>query len=176
VATAGLAVGAFSFLLSSNTPPHTADAALLGAMAAISAVVLGVGDEVAIFLIDIDSALLFKEFFSRIARLAVQAFAFLTIYALLIVAFGAICALVDAMSAAPQFRVDGVSRFIDFGDSLYFSLTTLSLVSYGDITPATSLTRVLAAVEIIIGLLMVFFGVNEIMNYSRDHRRNPPEG
>ena len=168
------AVGAFSFLLPADIKPQNADAALLGAMAAISAVVLGVSDEVAIFLID--SALLFEEFFGRIARLAVPAFAFLTIYALLIITFGAIYALVDATSAVPQFRVDGALHAIGFAESLYFSLTTLSSVGYGDITPATSLTRVLAAVEIISGLLMLLFGVNEILNYSRDRRRHPPEG
>jgi hypothetical protein len=48
-------------------------------MSAIGLIILGVSRSVAIFLVD--AGLLFEEFFARMSRLAIPAFAFLTLYA-----------------------------------------------------------------------------------------------
>ena len=64
------------------------DRAFLLSMLVIGLIVLGVSRHVAIFLVD--AGLLFDEFFQRMSRLAVPAFAFLTFYALLVILFASI--------------------------------------------------------------------------------------
>ena len=60
----------------------------------------------------------------------------------------------------------GVSTFFE---SLYFSVTTLATVGYGDIVPLSNLVRMLAAFEVIVGVLLILFGVSELLEYAR-HR------
>ena len=61
------------------------DMVFLGAMSIIGLIVLTVSREVAIFLVD--AGLLFEEFFSRVARLFIPAFAFFTFYSLIVILF-----------------------------------------------------------------------------------------
>ena len=81
--------------------------------------------------------------------------------------------LVDRLSTVPAFLVDGVRTTISFSDSLYFSLITMSTVGSGDITPAADAVRVVAAIEIILGILLFLFGFAEIMRYVREADRKP---
>jgi hypothetical protein len=70
-------IGATVVLLSHAFGPFlNPDLVFLGAMALIGAIVLSVSRDVAIFLVD--AGLLFKEFFRRISRLVIPAFAFVT--------------------------------------------------------------------------------------------------
>jgi voltage-gated potassium channel len=62
-----------------------------------------------------------------------------------------------------------VVRTIDFPESLYFSLTTLSTAAYGDIFPVSNAARVIVALEIVCGILLLLFGFNEIISYSRQY-------
>lgn len=166
------AVGAVSFLVPGiGIAGAFVDVALLAASGAIALIVFAVSRDIAIFLRD--TGMLFDEFFQRITALAVPAFAFLTFYSLLVILFAALYSVLDRVLGGTDFRIDGVVRAITFPESLYFSLMTLSTVGYGDIAPASSAIRLIAAAEIVSGILLLLFGFNEIFSFSRshDHRR-----
>ena len=162
-------VGALTFLLpEGGLSTAVLDGIFLAAMGTIAAIVLVASRDVAVFLLD--TGLLFEEFFGRASRLIVPAFAFLTFYSLVVILFAAVFSALDRLTQIAHFRIDGAIRPISFAESLYFSVTTLSTVGYGDIAPATGLARVLVGLEIVTGVLLLIFGVNEIINYSRDRR------
>lgn len=164
-----LGVGALTFFLPHGSSRAVAQAAgLIGGMLVISTIVFVVSHNVAVFLLD--TGLLFEAFFERIARLIVPAFAFLTFYSLLVILFALFYSIADHLSAWPNFRIDGVTRALNFPESLYFSLTTLSTVGYGDISPASNLVRLLSAFEIVCGILLLLFGFNEIFSFAQEHR------
>jgi len=163
------AIGALTFLTHDRDwGPLAYDAAFLAAMSAISAIVVLVSREVSIFLLD--TGLLFEEFFRRMERLAVPAFAFFTFYSFLVIVFGAIYRILDHLAPVALFRVNGVEQKISFADSLYFSIVTLSTLGYGDIVPAVNLSRVVVALQIVCGILLLLFGFSEIIAYTRDRR------
>jgi voltage-gated potassium channel len=163
-------VGALSFFVpAASLAGVWVDGALLIACGAIALIAFGVSYDIAVFLSDTGS--LFDEFFRRIAALAVPAFAFLTFYSLLVILFAAIYSVLDHAMGAANFRIDGAVRAITFPESLYFSLMTLSTVGYGDIAPASSIIRLVAAAEIVSGILLLLFGFNEIFSFSRSHDR-----
>jgi voltage-gated potassium channel len=163
-------VGALTF-----TMPHGPDAVavqtagMLGGMLVISAIVYAVSHDVAVFLLD--TGILFEAFFARAARLMVPAFAFLTFYSLLVIVFASFYSIVDHLTAAPNFRIDGVLRPLRFPETLYFSLTTLSTVGYGDVSPASNLVRLVSGVEIVCGILLLLFGFNEIFSFAQVEAR-----
>jgi voltage-gated potassium channel len=162
-------VGGLTFLIpEQGVSPATLDWIFLAAMLVISAVVMVASRDVAIFLLD--TALLFEEFYERAKRLIVPGFAFLTSYSLMVILFGSIYSALDRLTAIPHFRIGSELRPIRFGESLYFSVTTLSTVGYGDIAPATGLARILVGFEILCGVLLLIFGVNEVLNYARGGR------
>jgi len=173
-------IGALTFLVPRVEPSQAlVNTALVAACAAIALIVFGASRDIAMFLRE--TGLLFDEFFRRGAGLVVPAFAFLSFYSLLVIAFAALYAVLDQAAGGANFRVDGVVRAITFPESLYFSLMTLSTVGYGDIAPATSGIRVIAAAEIVSGILLLLFGFNEIFSFAgrRDrerHRRHGEEG
>ncbi|HXS41886.1 MAG TPA: potassium channel family protein [Stellaceae bacterium] len=163
-------VGALSFLVpGAELSAEWVDVVLVAACGAIALIVFFVSRDVAEFLRD--TGLLFDEFFRGIAGLAVPAFAFLSFYSLLVILFAAFYSVLDHAMGGASFRIDGVVRAISFSESLYFSLMTLSTVGYGDIAPASSAIRLLAAAEIVSGILLLLFGFNEIFSFSRVHRR-----
>lgn len=169
-----LALGAATFAV----PGHglsTAwyDALFLGAIGTTALIVLFVSREVAIFLLD--TGLLFEDFFKRISRLVVPTFAFLTFYTLLIVVFACLYRIVDVYTVAPHFRIAGEVREIAFLESLYFSVITLSTVGYGDIVPTSDPIRVIAAVQIVLGVLLLLFGFTEIRRYTVEQEERERE-
>jgi len=139
-------------------------------MGLIGVIVLLVSKHVALFLVDI--GLLFDEFLSRISRLTIPAFAFLTFYALLVIFFGAIYSIISQHAPGAHFRVNTVERSLTFLEAIYFSIVTMSTVGYGDIVPASNLTRVIASVQVLFGVLLLLFGVSELLEYTREHRVN----
>jgi voltage-gated potassium channel len=163
------AIGVLGFLIPAGMSTATLDALFLAAMGIIAIVVLLASRDVAIFLLD--TGLLFEEFFARAARLTVPVFAYLTFYSLAVIVFGSVYSGIDHLTHAAHFQVDGVLRELSFAESLYFSLITLSMVGYGDIVPAANPIRVLVAIEIVCGIVLLLFGFNEIIGYSRDNRR-----
>lgn len=164
-------VGALTFPLSGlGLDQHSYTLVFLASMALIGAMVFAASVSVCTFLID--TGLLFEEFFANIARLVVPGFAFFTFYSLLVILFAAIYRIIDHYSAMHHFVIGGVARDIDFAESLYFSLVTISTVGYGDIAPASDLTRVIVAIQIMLGVLLLLFGFWEIMSYARERRRH----
>ncbi len=165
-----LAVGALTFFVPTVAgSPGLIDAALLAASSAIAVIAFAVSRDIAVFLRDTGS--LFDEFFRRIAALVIPAFAFLTFYSLLVILFASLYAVLDHAMGGANFRIDGVARAITFPESLYFSVMTLSTVGYGDIAPASSAIRVVAAAEIVSGILLLLFGFNEIFSFARSQDR-----
>ncbi len=168
------AIGGVTFALpGSGLPTAWYEALFLVAMGAIAVIVLFVSREVAIFLLD--TGLMFEDFFKRISGLVVPTFAFVTFYTLLVVIFACLYRIVDAFTLAKHFRIDGDLREIGFLESLYFSVITLSTVGYGDIIPATDVIRVVAAVQIVLGVLLLLFGFTEIRRYTVEQEERERE-
>ena len=167
-----LAIGAITFTLPGlDLGQSTLSAAFLVAMAAIAGIVLLVGPNVATFLID--TGLLFEAFFEQARRAFVAVFAFLTFYSVLVIVFAALYRILDVAATAPNFVVGGRPRDISFAESLYFSVVTMATVGYGDITPLSDLARLLAAIQVVVGILLLLFGFSEILSYARDRGRPP---
>jgi voltage-gated potassium channel len=145
------------------------DVTLLAAMGVIGLIVFADSHDVVTFLIDI--GLLLEEFVTRISRLTIPAFAFLSFYAILVIAFAAVYGLISRSSAYHHFRIVDEYRSLTFFESLYFSVITLATVGYGDIVPSSNLVRMLAAFEVIVGVLLILFGVSELLEYA--HERQP---
>lgn len=169
-------IGGTTFLVPGNVfEPGTADAVFLAAMAAISVIVVFASRDVATFLLD--SGLLFEEFFQSAARLLVPAFAFLTFYSMLVIVFACIYRILDRFTDLPQFVINGNPETIGFADALYFSIITVSTVGYGDVVPMSDSVRVIVAIQIIFGVLLLLFGFTEIFAYARERlRERPREG
>jgi voltage-gated potassium channel len=147
--------------------------AFLLSMLAIGSIVFAVSRSVAIFLVD--AGLLFEEFFRRMSKLAVPAFAFLTFYALLVILFASIFSIVSQFAGGDHFRVGSITRAISFSEAIHFSIVTISTVGYGDIVPASNIARLIASVEVICGVMLLLFGVSELLEYTREHRRHRSE-
>ena len=163
-------IGAFTFVLPGlQLEVWALNAVFMGAMALIGLIVMLVSRDVAAFLIE--TGLLFEDFFERVSGLVIPAFAFLTFYSLDVVIFGSIYRIIDRFSTARNFLINENAIEISFSDSLYFSLVTLSTVGYGDITPGTNLIKVIAAAQVVTGVMLLLFGFSEIMNYSRSNSR-----
>ncbi len=145
------------------------DVTLLAAMGVIGLIVFAVSHDVATFLIDI--GLLLEEFVTRISRLTIPAFAFLSFYAILVIAFAALYGIISRSSAYHHFRIGDEYRSLTYFESLYFSVITLATVGYGDIVPSSNLVRMLAAIEVIVGVLLILFGVSELLEYAHERQR-----
>lgn len=159
-------VGVLCFLLPLNRlDPAPQGLALLLAMTVIAAMpALAVRDVVALL---VDVALIIEELAARIRHVVVPAVAFLLLYALLVIAFGAFYRIADGLSAMPLFHgPDGPLR-VSFPDALHFSVVTFSTVGYGDIRPHDDGIRVLASIQVITGQLLLLFGFAEIMRSRR---------
>jgi voltage-gated potassium channel len=168
------AVGALTSFLPHGEGSETMQTAgLIAAMFLISTIVFAVSRDVAVFLLD--TGILFEEFFSRITRLVVPAFAFLTFYFLLVVVFASAYFIADHLSGQSNFRLEGVARPLTFPESLYFSVMTLSTVGYGDIAPASNAARFMVAFEVVCGILLLLFGFNEIFSFAQEHARRNRE-
>jgi voltage-gated potassium channel len=164
-------VGALTFLVPGrDLHPAAADTVFLAAMGAIAVVVVFASRDVATFLLD--SGLLFEEFFQNASRLLVPAFAFLTFYSMLVIVFACAYRIVDRFTEGPQFMINGVAVTITFAQALYFSVITVSTVGYGDVVPVTDSVRVIVAIEIICGVLLLLFGFTEIFGYARERLRD----
>jgi voltage-gated potassium channel len=148
------------------------DMVFFGAMALIGLIVLIVSRDVAIFLVD--AGLLFREFFRRVSRLVIPAFAFVTFYSLIVILFASAYRLISAYPSQPHFRVGDALRGLNFSEAVYFSIGTISTVGYGDITPYSNLARVLSSVEVFCGIMLLLFGVSELLEYARERHHERP--
>ncbi|MFC3227070.1 ion channel [Marinibaculum pumilum] len=140
------------------------------AMLAISLLIAWVSAEVAAFLVE--TSLLFADLFARFARLGQPIFAFLSFYSLIVIVFAALYRVIDRLAATPQFMIGDVPGRLEFADALYFSIVTLSTLGYGDVVPLAPVVKVLVAIQVVLGLLLLLFGFGEIISAGR---RPPPE-
>ena len=65
----------------------------------------------------------------------------------------------------------GALRGLSFSESIYFSIGTISTVGYGDIIPYSNLARILSSLEVFCGIMLLMFGVSELLEYAREHRQ-----
>ena len=170
------AVAVLSLALPINRAgPGTQTLALVAAMALVAAVsAASVGDVVRLLA---DIAAIFREVTRRLALLAVPVAAYCSLWALLSVVFGCLYRIADGLSQQPLFHgPDGPLR-VGFPAALHFSAVTLSTVGYGDILPADDGVRLLAAVQAVMGQLLLLFGFYEIMRGSQagTPMAEPPE-
>ena len=164
-------IGATVILLSHAFGPFlNLDMVFLAAMALIGLIVLSVSRDVAIFLVD--AGLLFKEFFRRVARLIIPAFAFVTFYSIIVILFASAYRLMSAYTSHPHFRVGDALRGLSFSEAIYFSIGTISTVGYGDIIPYSNLARVVSSIEVFCGIMLLLFGVSELLEYARERRQD----
>jgi len=163
-------IGALTYLIPGHVAGQmTTNVLFLGSMAGIAAVVLFASVDIATFLLD--SGLLFEEFFKEAARLLLPVSAFFTFYSLVVIVFGCIYRILDRFADTPQFTVGGALQEISFADALYFSIVTVSTVGYGDMTPTGETVRIIVAVEILLGVVLLLFGFSEILNYTHERMR-----
>jgi len=166
-------IGATVVLLSHAFGPFlNQDLVFFGAMALIGVIVLAVSRDVAIFLVD--AGLLFKEFFRRVSRLVIPAFAFVTFYAVIVILFASSFRLISVYTSQAHFRVEGALRGLSFSEAMYFSIGTISTVGYGDIIPYSNLARVLSSIEVFCGIMLLLFGVSELLEYARERHQDRP--
>ena len=164
-------IGAIVILLSRTVGSVlNMDMVFLGAMSLIGLIVLTVSRDVAVFLVD--AGLLFKEFFRRVSRLVIPAFAFVTFYSLIVILFASAYRLISVYIPESHFNVGGALRGLSFSESIYFSIGTISTVGYGDIIPYSNLARVLSSFEVFCGIMLLLFGVSEMLEYAREHRQD----
>ena len=163
------AIGLFSFALPSFAwSPEREGLTLFVSMGAVALIVFLLSPRVSVFLLL--AGLMFERFFDRVVGLVVPAFAFLTFYSMLVILFACIYRIIDLYVPGAHFNFNGSPHRVDFSDSLYFSIVTMSTLGYGDIAPASELVRALTAVEIVGGVLLLLFGFSEIMRYAQDQR------
>jgi voltage-gated potassium channel len=145
-------------------PPADQGTALLFAMGLVSVLAFMASRDIAVFLID--TGILFEDFSVNASRLVKPAFAFFTWYSLLVIVFACLYTIIDRFSSTVHFIVGGEGRDIQFPEALYVSVVTLSTVGYGDIVAHSAAARMLVAMEIFIGVLLLLFGVQAILAAS----------
>jgi uncharacterized membrane protein len=96
----------------------------------------------------------------------------LAIYLLLGLAYAYLFPLVATISGGPFFSQTSTPASVDF---VYFSYTTLATIGYGDFTAATSLSRMVAVSEGLVGQLFLVSAVALLVgNVGRTIRPTPP--
>jgi hypothetical protein len=111
----------------------------------------------------VDIAAILTLVAARLRFLAVPIATYVTLFCLATVTFACLYRIADALSGQPLFEKLGQVARIDFGEALHFSVVTLSTVGYGDILPRDDGIRILAAIQMLTGQLLLLFGFAEIM-------------
>jgi hypothetical protein len=159
-------VGGFSLSLPINRlAPFDQGLALLAAMGAIAAIVAVSVRPVVLLLSEL--TLITEELAGRLRRITVPVIAFLTLYALLVIAFACFYRIADGLSRLPLFHGQAGPAWLSFQDALYFSLVTQATVGYGDLTPHDDGIRLLTGVQVLAGQILLLFGFAEIMRSRR---------
>lgn len=74
-------------------------------------------------------------------------------------------------AATPSSYSEALSRL----DALYFTVTTLATVGYGDITPTSEVTRSVTMVQMVLGIALLGAGIRALLGIGRmvaEQRRN----
>ncbi len=95
------------------------------------------------------------------------------VYLLIAMAFATSFALISLISGTPFFAQVATPNQIDY---LYFSFTTITTVGYGDLTAATSVGRMTAVLEAVLGQLYLITVVALVVqNLGQARRREASE-
>ncbi len=113
---------------------------------------------------------LFRDFFATIRELIRPAYAFFTFYLLFVIVFASLYSIIDYVSLAPHFSIQGELRDIRFLEAIYFSLITFSTVGYGDMTPVSHAARIVVTIQVLTGVVLTLFGFFAIMNYRAEDK------
>ncbi|UPY38420.1 potassium channel family protein [Sediminicoccus sp. KRV36] len=153
-------------IISLSTPINRASAewqtlALILAMAGIAVIGVTAVGHIVRLLVDVSAIL--RRVGMRLRHLAVPVATYISLFALLSVGFACFYRIADGLSRSPIFLLMGEPGRLSFSDALHFSIVTLSTVGYGDIQPADDGIRLLAAIQMIMGQLLLLFGFAEIM-------------
>lgn len=154
-----------TYLHAANWSADSQDSTLLVAMSVISGVVWFTSKNIVLFLIECGE--IFRSFVTNALSLSRPAFALLTCYSILTIFFGCLYTIYDQSSSTPHFLYNGEIRRLTFVDGLYLSLSTLTTVGFGDFVGASPLARLLLAVEVLCGVLLLLFGVDAMLDRSR---------
>ena len=141
--------------------PEWQTLALLAAMAGIALIGAIAVAPIVRLLVDISAIL--RRVGQRLRFLAVPIATYVSLFALLSVGFACFYRIADGLSREAVFILMGEPGRLSFSDALHFSIVTLSTVGYGDIQPADDGIRLLAAIQMILGQLLLLFGFAEIM-------------
>ncbi|WP_458097267.1 potassium channel family protein [Roseomonas sp. WA12] len=110
----------------------------------------------------VDMAQLMGALSGRAVALVVPIAAYAALFSLITIVFACFFRVADRLSQHALFSgPDGPIR-IGFRDALHFSVVTISTVGYGDIWPTDDGARLLSAVEVLTGQLLLLFGFYEI--------------
>lgn len=142
-------------------PPEGQTAVLLLVMGIIALLSLRAMRELVLMLADV--AEIFSGIAVRLKFLAAPIITFSLLFGLLAVVFGCFYRVADGLSARPLFQRYGELARLDFAETLHFSIVTLATVGYGDILPVDEGVRLLAAVQMLLGQLLLLFGFAEVM-------------
>jgi hypothetical protein len=173
-------IGAISLSLPTHRlPPVQQGLALLAAMSGVAIIVAASVRGVVLLLTDM--ALITEELAARVSRLLVPVVAFLAMYAVLVVVFACLYRIAEGLSATGLFTGPRGPVPLRFSDALYFRLVTQATVGYGDLTPRDDGIRLLAALQVVAGQVLLLFGFAEIMRTRRvlgpeAHKRQGPAG
>jgi hypothetical protein len=97
------------------------------------------------------------------------------VYLLIAMFFASVFALVGLLSGDPFFAQSQPSQKPGTIDFLYFSLTTITTVGYGDLTAAGSVGRMLAVLEAVLGQLYLITVVSLVVqNLGQARRKKQP--
>jgi len=158
---------------SSHRDPETLRDIFILSMSITAAIAFFASRVVAVFLLI--TGLLFESFFERMKRMIAPVFAFSTFYSFTVLVFAALYAGIDSVTDYDHFLIGGHVREITFPEALYYSLVTLATVGYGDIVPHSNVMRLLSGLEVVSGVLLLLFGFNEILEFTRESRRKNKE-
>lgn len=116
-----------------------------------------------VVLLMMDIAIVFGTISERLDRLVMPVMAFFTAYLLSAAVFACLYRISQQVLGDRLFLHQGRPIMLNFADALYFSISTMATVGYGDIVPAAASVRVLAMVEVLWGQFLLLFGFSEIM-------------
>jgi hypothetical protein len=166
-------IGAASLSLPVNRlPPEGQGMALLAGTGLIGVVSARAVRELVRLLVDM--AQLMDALSRRAVALVVPIAAYAALFSLITIVFACLFRIADGLSRQSLFAgPDGPIR-LGFRDALHFSVVTISTVGYGDIWPTDDGARLLSAVEMLTGQILLLFGFYEITR-DRLSGEDPPD-
>ncbi|MCR0982297.1 potassium channel family protein [Roseomonas populi] len=154
-------VGVASLSLPANRlGPAWQDVAMVGGAAVIGWLTARAVRELVRLLVDM--AQLLDALSGRATALVVPIAAYAALFSLITIVFACFYRVAEGLSRHPLFAGPEGPIKLGFRDALHFSIVTISTVGYGDIWPTDDGARLLAAVEVLAGQILLLFGFYEI--------------